>query len=270
MEKLLKHNKFTIIPGAAALGFLFPVCECAVIPVVRRLIKKGLPFSAGIGFLLAGPIANPVVIWSTFVAYRGDWYVALIRVVFGFCIACLAGIISELTFKSKNALSIDINHVDSTGGYSQSHCSHHSGEYSFLSRIERVIIHARDDFLSVAVYLIIGTFIAAFIRSAIPLAVFQKYTQYPVVSIGSMMGLAFVLNLCSEADAFVAVSFIGIVPVVGQLAFMILGPMLDIKLVLMYRTVLKPRFIIFLSSLIVSLVFLFMMVLLLLTNRGMM
>lgn len=268
MEKLLKYSKYAIIAGAAAMGFIFPVCECAVIPVVRRLIKKGLPLSAGIAFLLAGPIVNPVVIWSTFVAYRGDWYVILIRVIFGFCIACLAGIIAALTFKPKDALSINVDNADSSGNCSHSHCSHHSPKISLLSRIERVIMHAREDFLSVAIYLFIGTFIASFIRSAIPLAIFQKFTQFPVVSVGSMMGLAFVLNLCSEADAFVAASFIGIVPLLGQLAFMILGPMLDIKLLLMYKTLFKTRFIAFLSSLIVALVFTFMMILLFLTNRG--
>jgi len=65
------------------------------------------------------------------------------------------------------------------------------------------------------------------------------------------MLLAILLCLCSEADAFVAASFISLRPS-AKLAFLVLGPMLDLKLYMMYTRVFKPRLIytIFLSVIV--------------------
>jgi hypothetical protein len=83
------------LPGAlvgAALGVVFPVCECGVVPVVRRLYEKGLPLSIGVAFLLAAPVVNPIVILSTYSAFGwGSIFVG--RVLFSFLIAVVVALL---------------------------------------------------------------------------------------------------------------------------------------------------------------------------------
>jgi len=270
IERFALSNRFAVVTGAAALGFIFPVCECAIVPVVRRLLKKGVPLSAGIAFMLAAPIVNPVVIWSTAVAYQGQWPVVMTRVLFGYGIACMAAILVGTLFPADTALLSSIRETAGDSGCGHDHaegCSHcheaaHSpcGEQSkWRHRATASLRHARDDFFDVAPYLVIGTLVAAVIRSLIPVSVVEQLTDRPLLSIGGMMALAFALNLCSEADAFIASSFIGIVPLAGQMAFMVLGPMLDIKLLLMYRSVFRGKLIAVLASVVVVLVFGYML-----------
>ncbi len=294
IERLVLGNRYAVVAGSASMGLLFPVCECAIVPVARRLLKKGVPLSAGIAFMLAVPIVNPVVIWSTAVAYQGDWSVVLTRVFLGFGIATTAAIIMGRAFTEKQALLPGVfpaktektcshthdqkhEHVYDHG-HDHSHEHHHEHEHGpvcshthqatqsepkksgmFLSRVISSLQHARDDFFDVAPFLVIGTLIAAIIRSTLPASVIEHLAENPVFETGSMMFLAFALNLCSEADAFIAASFMGIITLTGQMAFMVLGPMLDIKLLLMYRSVFNIKFIVSLASVVVLLVFAVMM-----------
>jgi hypothetical protein len=265
IERLVLGNRFAVVTGAAALGFIFPVCECAIVPVVRRLLKKGVPLSAGIAFMLAAPIVNPVTIWSTAVAYQGQWPVVIMRVLFGYGIACTAAIFIGTVFSADKAMLAGIpesagicgcghNHAGECSHGHEAHHSPHEKESAWWRRAISSLRHARDDFFDVAPYLVIGTLAAAIIRSSIPVSAVEQLADRPFLSIGGMMAFAFVLNLCSEADAFIAASFRGIIPLVGQMAFMVLGPMHDIKLLLMYRSVFRVKFIVALASVVVMLV----------------
>src|SRR5262249_47456086 len=109
-----------------------------------------------------------------------------------------------------------------------------------LSNISEVALH---DFVDVTVFLILGALLAALARQVIPQSDVEELSRnHPVLAIGAMMGLAIVLCLCSEADAFVAASFIALRPA-SKLAFLVLGPMLDFKLYMMYLRVFRPRLI---------------------------
>jgi uncharacterized membrane protein YraQ (UPF0718 family) len=270
IERLMFGNQIAVVTSSASMGLIFPVCECAIVLVVRRLLKKGLPLTAGIAFMLAAPIINPVVIWSTSVAYQGQYLVIISRTLFGYCIACLAAVLMGTIFNTKQAILSGISDVSHSNdwehchnkyeGYNQENCryaqpNHRTPWYRIISCLH----HACDDLFDIAPYLVIGTFVAALIRSLIPASYIQQLAEQPILSIGGMMALAFSLNLCSEADAFIAASFAGIVNLAGQMAFMVLGPMLDIKLLLMYRSVFRKKFIILLAGVVVSLVFLLML-----------
>ncbi|NES69708.1 MAG: hypothetical protein F6K24_33090 [Okeania sp. SIO2D1] len=80
----------------SCIGFLFPVCECGNVPVARRLLIQGMPTSVAIGFLLAAPTVNPIVIWSTWVAFREQPEIVWLRVLFSLIvaivIACVFGL----------------------------------------------------------------------------------------------------------------------------------------------------------------------------------
>jgi uncharacterized membrane protein YraQ (UPF0718 family) len=240
---------------AAALGMFFPVCECAIVPVIRRLLQKGVPLSAAIAFLLAGPIVNPVVIGSTAVAYLFDVSVVLQRTLCGYAIAVTVGSLMGRLFGQQRLPPLEGRPARGQSVDAGPPASSLAGKFG------RTFAHAAEDFFDIGRYLIVGAFLAAAIQALLPRSVFTNILGNPPLSILAMMLLAMALNLCSEADAFVAASFrFTPVPLSAQLAFMVLGPMLDIKLLLMYVKLFRGRMILALSAMTFGGVFFAMLV----------
>ena len=245
--KLLPKNRTLSIVLAGALGFIFPVCECAIVPVVRRLLSKGMPLGAAIAFLLGGPIVNPLVFASTLVAYSFSWDVAFLRLFAGYGIAIAVGILIDRLFTRQQALVKNPTLQDCGCGHDHHH--HTEGEQGSLkNRFMGALSHSAQDFYDICKFLIIGVFIAAALQTFVPRQALMAVMTNPFSAIFLMMTLAVMLNLCSEADAFISASFqpLGI-PLSAQLSFMVLGPMLDIKLILMYLTVFSKKMIITLT-----------------------
>jgi uncharacterized membrane protein YraQ (UPF0718 family) len=210
------------LPAAAVAGMAFPVCECGSVPVARRLLRKGLAPSAAITFMLAAPIVNPVVIASTFVAYRGRSTLAVMvlgRFALGLIVAMVVGWVigwrrpEDVLRRSAQAEVSDIEDDD--------------------TRSSRFFGHLAGDLLFMARFLIIGALIAATIQTFVPQSIVNGVANLPVISLLAMMLLAFVMSLCSESDAFVAASFTAFGPA-AQLAFLVSGPMIDTKLGALY------------------------------------
>ncbi len=288
MATLLPQKGWLTVCIAAGAGAVFPVCECAVVPVVRRLLGKGLPFSAAIAYLLGGPIVNPIVAASTALAYAFDWRIVLLRLGLGYGIAVVVGMIMGRLFAGTKAVKVNDaalkNNTSSCGCHphplGHTHyevssvtvkspivitnqkadttacscgCSHATSD-GWVDKIGAACTHAMDDFLAVGHYLIIGAFIAALAQTYIDRSSFLSLTSAPVLSVVLMMILAVMLNLCSEADAFIAASFQGLMSIPAQLAFLLTGPMFDLKLLLMYQSVFKRKAIVVLASLILAVV----------------
>ena len=254
LVSFLPRNRKAAIVAAAFLGILFPVCECAIVPVVRKFIQKGMPLGSAVAFLLAGPIVNPLVFASTLVAYSFDWTVAWLRIFSGLAIAVAAGLFINSLLPGKTALKA--NGISSCG------CGHDhdfNTPLSFPGKIKAALFHGAADFYDIGRFLIMGALIAALLQTLADRQDFLVSAASPFAAIPVMMLLAFVLNLCSEADAFIAASFrpMGI-PLSAQLAFLVLGPMLDIKLILMYLGVFTRKMILLLSLFVVLAVFLVM------------
>lgn len=277
---MLPKKRWQTVLIAAGLGMIFPVCECAIVPVVRRLSRKGLPMAAAVAYLLGGPIANPIVGFSTAVAYRLNWGVMAARMIIGYAIAVAIGLAMDRIFAKRSAILDDLStgsglaghgddHHDHDGpctcGHDHNHthtdahdeecaCGHHHPEAApnagVVAKLVAAMHHAADDFIGVGHYLVIGAFIAAVAQTYIDRNVFVQLAGIPVVSILLMMVLAILLNLCSEADAFIAASFRTVMPMSAQLAFMLIGPMFDLKLLLMYQTLFRRRAIVVLALLI--------------------
>jgi uncharacterized membrane protein YraQ (UPF0718 family) len=139
-------------------------------------------------------------------------------------------------------------------------CEHH-GTAALGDRIYAAVSHAADDFIAIGRFLVIGAFFAAVLQTLVPRQAFTAVMDTPALSILVMMMMAVVLNLCSEADAFVAASFRSTpLPLSAQLAFMVLGPMLDIKLIFMYFNIFRMRAIVTLAALVFSIVFFSMVI----------
>lgn len=224
-EKIGKLPRSIQLPAAALGGFAFPVCECGSVPVARRLIARGVHPSAGVAFMVAAPIFNPVVLGATWVAYRprglGVEMVAG-RAALGLVLAVLIGW----------AIGNDGSAVlrpRSDGCGEESCCEgpdHHDRRSSFTG-------HLTDDLFHIGRYLVLGAALAAAMQAFLPTGVIAEASSSPLVAALILMGLAFLSSLCSEADAFVAVSFMPL-PIGSQLAFLTFGPVLDLKLFFMY------------------------------------
>ncbi|HVF08163.1 MAG TPA: permease, partial [Actinomycetota bacterium] len=210
------------LPAAAAAGVAFPVCECGSVPVARRLTSKGLAPSAAITFMLAAPIVNPVVVGSTFIAYRGRdtmWTMVLGRLALGFVVAMTVGWVMG------RIGSDELLRARSTDPQRHEEADEPKGR--------RFFDHLAGDTMFMARFLIVGAALAAAIQTFVPRSVVDGVASLPVLSLLAMMALAFVMSLCSESDAFVAASFTAFGPS-AQLAFLVFGPMVDLKLTALY------------------------------------
>ena len=244
-EKLTLLPKPLQLPVAGLAGAAFPVCECGSVPVARRLIVKGLMPSAAVTFMLAAPVLNPIVIASTAVAYRGRdimWPMVIGRAGLGFLVAMAVGYV--IGDKSKEQL------LRSRSGRSRSpdHEYDHEHEPSSSSTDSRARTkatsffgHLAGDFVFMGRFLVIGAMAAAALQTFVPQSVIGGVAGTPVINILAMMGLAFLLSLCSESDAFVAASFVQF-GFGGQLAFLVFGPMVDTKLGILYGATFRQGF----------------------------
>jgi uncharacterized protein len=254
ITRWLPKRRWTAIFGAAGLGLLFPVCECAVVPVVRRLLQKGMPLSAAVAFLLAGPIVNPLVAASTAVAYFFDGRVVAVRLLLGYLIAATVGLLMDLFFTEIQAVRKEV--VNNPPQPPAMTSIEDGIRFGFREKVHLAVAHAAGDFLDIGRFLVIGAFLAGLLQTIIPRQLLMSMADTPALSILVMMALAIILNLCSEADAFVAASFRSTpVPLSAQMAFMVLGPMLDIKLILMYLNVFRIRALVVLAGLTIFFVF---------------
>jgi uncharacterized membrane protein YraQ (UPF0718 family) len=246
--RFFPKNRVLGIVASACLGLLFPMCECGVVPVVRRLVRKGVPVSCGITYMLASPIVNPLVMLSTFVAFAGreGWAygatVAGLRVGMGFFVAVTVGLVVWRFLGEQNALLPHLENNDEHG---------HAAKGHVLADILR---HAADDFLVIGSTLVVGAGLAAVINSGFSREAMTPFAENPLTAVTGMLALAVALNLCSEADAFVGASFFAF-PLAAKLAFLVLGPMLDIKLIAMFTTVFRKRTIVLISVMTTMLVF---------------
>ena len=217
------------IPSAALGGFAFPVCECGSVPVARRLIARGVHPSAGVTFMLASPVLNPIVLASTWVAYgghaRGAEMVAG-RASLGLLAAAAAGLALGRT-RGADLLRPRATAHEEHG--------HDHGPTAFSS-------HLVSDFLFMGKFIVLGAALSAFVQTAVPQSVIAKLGGTPVLAALSLMAVAYVLSLCSEADAFIAASFTSFRPG-AQLAFLVLGPIVDMKLTVLYGATFRGWFV---------------------------
>lgn len=215
--------------GAMLCGVALPVCECGSVPVARRLMLRGLHPSAAIAFMLAAPIVNPVVLASTWVAYQGRAPLDMVlgRLVLGLAVAACAAVVLARHARPR----------PDTG---------QSAEHAHGGGPRAVLGHAAADLVFMGRFVVAGALLAALVQVLVPPAVLSGLGSAPVLGPLAMMGLAVLMSLCSEADAFVAVSFVSFAPA-AQLAFLVLGPVLDIKLAFLYSAAFGRRFVVLLA-----------------------
>lgn len=277
-------------------GFLFPVCECGNVPVARRLLLQGAPTPVAIGFLLAAPTMNPIVIWSTWVAFRDQPEIVVLRVLFSLGIATLIACVFSVQADLRPLLQPAATRsmmlpVDAVGsGFKSASIQQDSkptllqsgsfllGEPGAPVRMDATVLQASlaaakptkplsdrlrlllentvQELRELGGVLVLGSAIAAVIQVAVPREIILGLGQGPVTSIVAMMILGAIVSICSTVDSFFALAFASTFTSGSLLSFLVFGPMIDLKAIGLMLSVFKPKAIIYIFALATQLTFL--------------
>jgi uncharacterized membrane protein YraQ (UPF0718 family) len=242
IARLVPKNPVLATVAGAFLGFAFPVCECGVVPVVRKLFTKGLPMWVGVTFLLAAPVINPIVLASTFVAF-GATPVFFGRFLGTIIVAICVGLVFALGSRPQDVLR-PVALMPLRGGDGQVALG--VPRRTLLMGLGDALRSANREFFDMSRYLVIGTALAAAMQTFVPQDVLVALGRGPVVSVVVMQVLAFVLSVCSTVDSFLALAFVGTFTSGSIITFLVFGPMIDIKSMLMFLGVFKRRTVLYL------------------------
>ncbi|CAM5394595.1 Putative two-component membrane permease complex subunit SMU_747c [Streptomyces griseoloalbus] len=208
--RLLPRNQALAVPMAGAAGAVLPGCECASVPVAGSLMPRGSPRRPRSPS--SAPAINPVVLVATSIAFPGQPAMVLGRLVASLATAVVMGWLwarfgrEEWLRPPKRSSSTSARGLRAFGAGLQ------------------------HDFLHAGGFLVLGAAAAATFNITVPRSVLDLFTGSAWLSVLLSAVLAVVLCVCSEADAFVAASLSGFPPT-ARLAFMVVGPMVDLKLI---------------------------------------
>ncbi len=237
MVRFLPRNAFLGVCLSGSMGLVFPMCECGVVPVIRRLIHKGLPVSNAVAYMLAAPIVNPIVLLSTYAAFRGQSPVefTMLRLGVGYVVAVIVALaVHHLPLETVLRRGVLSEVSTSTGVRSVQ---------TWQLRVGNVVRVAVSDFLDVMVFFVLGVTISALFSTSVNQELIMPLALNDWVATFSLMGFAAILSLCSTSDAFIAATLIAF-PAVAKLAFLVFGPMFDLKLLFIYSAVFRKRFVV--------------------------
>lgn len=283
IERWLPKNKVLAVVLSGLLGVIFPVCECAIVPVIRRLIRKGLPISCAITYMLSAPIINPIVVVSTMKAFStslgqfslretetalafGPVFMTSSRLIIAFIVTVGVGLV-VLKIRSSSILrpgvipdGIENESLASPASGHEEKDTVEEDRESGATPVRgaattpgehqgnRLVLAMRTtmrDFMETAMYFTIGVAITSVFKAYVTEDLILLFNQNEISGVALMMLLSFVLSLCSTSDAFIAANFP--VPQSAKLAFLVYGPMMDVKLVFMYLSVFRSRFVVVLA-----------------------
>ena len=174
----------------ASLGLIFPICECGTVPLARRLFRKGLPLPAGISFLLAAPVINPIVIWSTATAFGWGRMLAW-RLGLSLLMAVWVGLAFSIEKDLANILRVPIFKMELPV------LDHHPAHETFIQKIQRAVTISADEFFEMGRYLVLGASLAALLQTFISQTSLLAVGSGPILSVLIMLALAVLLSICS-------------------------------------------------------------------------
>jgi uncharacterized membrane protein YraQ (UPF0718 family) len=301
--KKLPRNPILGAFVGSLIGCIFPVCECGNVPVARRLLMQGLPPPVAIGFLFAAPTVNPIVVWSTWTAFRELPEMVWLRLGFSLGIATLLGWLFSVQqdlrpflqatvirampssmspaqtdqilglksqtkqepisplLQSGSFLLTDSGSpqaLDSSAFETWSATGSGEGFFrksAWVSQLPMVIENMVLEIRELGGVLIIGSAIAAIVQVAVPRDIIISLGQGPISSIIAMLILATVVSICSTVDAFFALSFASTFTTGSLLAFLVFGPMIDLKAIGLLLWIFKPKTIAYLMIIAAQLTF---------------
>jgi len=221
--RALPSHPALAVPAAGIAGVILPGCECGSVPIAGSLIRRGVTPAAALAFLLAAPAINPIVLTATVIAFPGRPQMAIARGVASLVVAVVMG---WLWLRLGKPEWIRLPHRPDLDDDSRAR--------AFWAACRHDIMHAGG-------FLVVGAAAAATINVVVPGAWLQSLASNPVVSVLALAVLAVLLSICSEADAFVAASLTQF-SLTSRLVFLVVGPMVDLKLISMQTGVFGRRF----------------------------
>lgn len=275
ITKIIPKNKIIGSFIGVILGFFLPACDCAVIPISKRLLKKKVPLNVAISFMLASPIINPVVLLSTYNAfYRTNKEIFWYRLIFGIIIALIIGTIMGIIFNKKEVITnrlidedetdkndeVDEDFKDIIEEVEESHdccCHEHNYKHTVKNDFLSICKHTGCDLFEVVKFLIIGALIASLIQVLLPRSILMIFKNNQILSIIVLMIFAYLISLCSTSDSFVGKSLLSTFGESSIIAYLLLGPMIDIKNTIVLLGNYKKNFVWTLIFLIFIVIFIF-------------
>ena len=268
ISKMIPKNRVFGSLVGIFLGLFIPACDCAVIPIAMRLKKKKVPTNVIVSFMLASPIISPVVLLSTFFAFGETEKMLLFgfempklfvyRTIFGVLVALVVGIILDIICKDAvlkeeiyehHHYHHDHGHIHTCNHHHEGcSCSAHEKETGPLGRVKNIINIMYGDFMGIISYMAVGALLAATMQILLPISNIGGIVQNKYISTFIMMLLAFALSLCSTSDAFIARTFMNSLSKNSILAFILLGPMIDIKNTILLNKSFNKKFVIVLVA----------------------
>jgi uncharacterized protein len=209
--KALPSRPMLAVPVASAAGAVLPGCECASVPVAGALVRRGVTPAAALAFLLSAPAINPIVLTATAVAFPNNPRMVLARFVASLAAACVMG---WLWLRLGRTDWMRLPRRPSFAGQGR-------GAVFWGS--------VRHDVVNAGGFLVVGALCAATLKVVVPASALREVAHNPVLSVLAMGLFAVLLSICSEADAFVAASLTEF-SLTAKLAFLVVGPMIDLKL----------------------------------------
>ena len=252
LRQLPSHPVLGPLSGAA-LGFALPACECGNVPVARQLLVGGAPLGAALGFLFAAPVLNPIVLASTWAAFPNQPWLLLARplgaVLVAVGLALLLRLVPEaellqadLLAERRLALPLsEVSLLERRGGVLGGGALTAAPGRPRRPSLAELFRHGGNEFLQLALLLVLGCLLAALVQTFVPRSWLLAVGGAPTLSILALMLLALVVSVCSSVDAFLALSFAAQVTPGALLAFLLLGPVIDLKLVGLLGLLLRPR-----------------------------
>lgn len=261
MGKLIPKNPVLGSLFGILLGFFIPACDCAVIPVSRRLIKKKVPVNVAVSFMISSPIINPVALLSTYSAfYKINPKMFYIRFLGGILLSLVIGILMGIKFSKEDVLKKEKNnhnheHSCSLGCTHDGHSHEVNEKNKLVYNISCILEHTIKDFVEVLKFLILGAAITSFMQVFVSKEIAQIFAANKILSIIVLMLFAYVISICSTSDSFVAKSLLDTFGNSGVIGFMLLSPMIDLKNTFILAGNYKKKFVITLVSAIFISVF---------------
>jgi hypothetical protein len=214
LRRVLPRNPVLAVPVAGCAGLALPGCECASVPVAGGLMARGVAPAAALTFLLAAPAVNPIVLAATWVAFPNNPEMMWARLGASMLAAVVMGWLWLAVGRGQWLRLPSRSHLEDPNPWVTFHRN------------------ASHDFLHAGGFLVVGGLTAAVLNVVIPGTWLDRLAGAGLLAVLAMALLAVVMCICSEADAFVAASFTQFSPT-AQLAFLVVGPMVDLKLVAM-------------------------------------
>lgn len=242
---LTKYSKLGY-PIAVLLGLCIPVCDCAMLPVTVKLLEKGTPPKYAMTFLVVSATINPIALISTYYAFYGQPKILLVRILLSLCLAIISSLLIQAYMKQTKQSTIlksTFTTMSCMSSFLQT-----SDDTSWRNQVVLILRHTAMEFFNIMQYVIVGAFLSTGLQMTWANSISAGGTGMTVMAYLYMLLAAFLMSICASSNAFIAKALTNTFPVSAVMLFMVMGPLLDHKNLLLMSRNFKYSFILFFAG----------------------